>query len=136
MIYKILGKPIALKRPRTDFIRRRVYDCQRPEKDDAILQLRLQHKQKPAFDGPLNLTVTFFMLVPASSSLKKKLLLYNQPHIKAPDLSNLLKFVEDVIVEAQIITDDSKIISISAKKLYAEYPRTEFQITKEGCEKS
>jgi len=76
------------------------------------------------------------MLVPASSSLKKKLLLYNQPHIKAPDLSNLLKFVEDVIVEAQIITDDSKIISISAKKLYAEYPRTEFQITKEGCEKS
>ena len=133
MIYKIYGKPIPLKRPRTSFLKKIVYDPQKDEKEDAITQLRLQHKNLPILDGPLNLNVTFFMPPPPSMSYKKKCFLYDLPHFKKPDLSNLIKYLEDV-AQGIIFSDDSRITSISAKKIYAETARTEFQITRTGNE--
>ena len=133
MIYKIYGKPLPLQRPRSSFVRKLVYDPQKDQKEDAQIQLRLQHKNKAILDGPLILDITFFMAAPVSMPLKKKAFLYGMPHFKKPDLSNLIKYVEDV-AQKIIFTDDSRIVSISAKKIYAETPRTEFTIHRHGEE--
>ena len=135
MIYKIMGNPIPLQRPRTSFVRRIVYDPQRKDKEDTITQIKLQHKKKPTYDGPLYLDITFYMQPPASMSYKKKCFLYKMPHFKKPDLSNLIKWVEDCMEQAGILANDSRIFSINAKKIYDEYPRTEFTLTREGHEK-
>jgi len=133
VIYKIMGKPIPWARPRIRFGSvNKFFDSQKKEKEDAIIQLKLQHKNKPIFDGPLNLVITFYMQAPLSLSYKKKCMLYGMPHFKRPDLSNMIKYTEDLLQNAQMLTDDSRIISIKAKKIYAEHPRTEFTITREG----
>lgn len=48
-------------------------------------------------------------------------------HQYKPDLSNLLKWIEDCATGI-IYRDDCIIASICAKKLYAESPRTEFTV--------
>ena len=45
----------------------------------------------------------------------------------APDLSNLIKLLEDAIVDTKVVLTDDRIISkIIAKKVYDDNPRTEF----------
>lgn len=50
-------------------------------------------------------------------------------HTYKPDLSNLIKMVEDVSVDAGLITDDAIIASVFSVKLYGDEPRTSFIIT-------
>jgi len=129
--YVLYGKPLPLLRPRTSFIKRLIYDPQKIEKEQAQQQLRLQHKTRPVIHQPIHLEVTFFMPPPTSMTKTKKAFLYKSPHFKKPDLSNLIKFIEDV-AQGIIFQDDSRIISINAKKLYDEHPRTEFTIHKDN----
>lgn len=125
MIYKLVGPPIPLKRPR--FSKRgQVYDSQSAEREDSRLQLRLQHKCKPKYYGPLELEITFFMKIPKSTP--KKLKLDQQPHIKKPDLDNLIKWVLDCSTNI-LYHDDSIVYHVTAVKLYDTIPRTEFTIT-------
>ena len=61
-------------------------------------------------------------------SPKKRLELENKLHHFKPDLSNLIKFVED-LANGIIYKDDSQISCITACKVYSQYPRTEFTIS-------
>lgn len=66
------------------------------------------------FDGPVNLRVEFRM--PRPKSLPKKVI----HHTKKPDCSKLLRSTEDALVTAQIISDDSIIVSFDGTvKRYA-----------------
>ena len=123
--YIIAGNPIPLARPRFSF--KRIYDKQQHEKFIAGIELAQQHGDLPFLSGPLHLDVTFFMASPHSYSKNKKSKLWGQYHIIKPDLSNLLKFYEDLCSEV-IFKDDCIIASISCKKLYDEHPRTEFTL--------
>lgn len=69
--------------------------------------------------------VIFFMPIPTSRSKKKQLELLNKPHLFKPDLSNLIKFVEDCCNNI-VFKDDCIITSINAQKVYSDTPRTEF----------
>ena len=73
--------------------------------------------------------------MPIPKSNKKKLATYGGTyhHIK-PDLSNMLKFTEDV-AQSIIYADDCIIAEISAKKIYDHNPRTEFFFTQLKQEK-
>lgn len=128
-LYKLVGKPVPLQRPR--FSQQHVYDPQKEEKEDAQLQLKLQHKKKPLLEGPLELNITFFMAIPQALSKKKRAQFQLQPHHIKPDLSNLLKFVEDV-AEGILYKDDKTISLISARKLYDTTPRTIFTLQEIG----
>jgi Holliday junction resolvase RusA-like endonuclease len=48
-------------------------------------------------------------------------------HIARPDLSNLIKFIEDIAIGI-LYGDDSIIAEIYARKCYDATPRTEFEL--------
>ena len=117
--YTIPGNPIPLARPR--FSKGHVFDCQKREKTAIALIIHNQRGNTSFLEGPLRLDITFFMKIPK----KGKNLLW---HIKRPDLSNMLKLYEDVAIGI-LYEDDSQIAEIVARKIYDEYPRTEFTLT-------
>jgi Holliday junction resolvase RusA-like endonuclease len=133
MKYILKGKPIAWKRPkRSTKPFPHSYDSQKAIKAESALELRLQRKNQRVLSGPLTLNITFFMPIPKSTSKKKRLALIGQPHIKRPDLDNLIKYTLDVAQDVHLFTDDSEIATIKAKKIYDTIPRTEFTLTKEN----
>jgi len=62
--------------------------------------------------------VLFHMQMPASWSDRKKQLFAGRPHQTKPDISNLLKFVEDV-ASGVLFHDDSLIVQVHARKIYS-----------------
>ena len=67
------------------------------------------------------------MPIPKSLSKKKQHELLNQPHHKKPDLSNLIKFVEDALIGI-LFVDDRQITTIHATKIYHKIPKTLIKI--------
>ena len=63
-------------------------------------------------DEPCELIVNFYMPKPAS--VKRSL-----PTV-SPDLDKLIRAVGDSLTDSGVVTDDSRIVRISARKLYAE----------------
>lgn len=63
-------------------------------------------------DEPVELIVNFYM--PRPASVKRPL-----PSV-APDLDKLVRAVGDALAIAGVYTDDSRIVRISARKLYAQ----------------
>lgn len=118
--YVIEGNPTPLARARWG--QGRIYDTQKHIKLITGITIANQHTGVAFFTGPLELEITFFFKTP--NNMKK---LMGNPHITRPDLSNMIKFIEDV---ATGITyhDDCLIASIIARKLYDNTPRTEFTI--------
>lgn len=124
LFFVIPGKPIPLKRARHG--NGRTYDSQKSEKLLFQLYLKKQY-QRPLLTKPLLLDITFFMPIPESWSRKKKEAAFNTPHHSTPDLSNLIKWVEDCATNV-IYQDDALIARIIAYKVYSDEPRTEFTI--------
>jgi len=72
-------------------------------------------------DGPVRLRVDFFFQRP--KSLPKKV----QDHLKKPDLSKLIRSIEDSLTNI-IWGDDSQVVEILATKSYGT-PRAEIEVT-------
>ncbi len=129
--YVISQPPIPLKRPRVSGSR--VYDSQKSQKLIMGISLRNQHDmyQQDPLTGLLHFDINFFFMLPINKS-KKTLLTKQMYHNYKPDLSNLIKMVEDVCVDSGIIQDDCLISSLCSQKIYCVEgnPRTEFIITK------
>lgn len=85
-----------------------------------------QHNNQPYLEGPIHLHVTFFMPIPKSKIKKMK---PADAHYIVPDLSNLIKWIED-LCSGIIYKDDAIIAEISAEKMYDNNARTEFYFTK------
>lgn len=123
---KIIGKPIAKKRPR--FARRgkfvMTYNDQETEEGKFFLQVQQQWKEPP-LEGAVQLFCDFFMPIPKGTSKKKRAQMISGdiPHIKKPDLDNLAKFVKDCL-NSLIWKDDSQVIMLYAIKHYGEEPMT------------
>lgn len=117
MRYIIPGNPVALQRPRFNQGQKRPWDPQKKIKEQVALFIIAQNKSQPMYGGPLELNITFFML-------HKK---HKGHHVSVPDLSNMIKFLEDV-AQGILYENDSLIASIIARKVYDENPRTEFTI--------
>lgn len=75
---------------------------------------------KTPLDGPISLTVKFYMPMPTSISKKKQDALKSKPHLKRPDLDNLLKTVCDAL-NGYVWKDDSQVYLIAAAKAYSDY---------------
>ena len=127
MHYTIEGIPIALARPR--FGKDHIYDSQKQLKYSVGIQLKDQHFGYEPFEGPLRLDVVFFMPMPQRIKSKSGEHSAKMPQYCKPDLSNLIKFIEDASNKI-IIEDDAMISEINAGKYYSEIPRTELTITR------
>lgn len=116
VVYTIVipGAPIPLARPRLG--KWGVYDSQK------ILKKRVAHcllQQKGTWqkvDGAVGMYFEFHMPLPASISQKKAGERLKAYHIQTPDLSNMIKFYEDVL-QGHIYDNDSQIVEILAKKV-------------------
>jgi Holliday junction resolvase RusA-like endonuclease len=123
---EFFGDPIPQARPR--FARKgsfvSCYDSQYKLKEGYRWQLKPQFKDDP-MTIPIALDLIFYMPIPKSSSGIKKRQMANGmiAHTKKPDLDNLQKFVCDCL-NGLVFEDDSQIVEIRAKKIYANNPRT------------
>jgi Holliday junction resolvase RusA-like endonuclease len=95
----------------------RFFDKQAHEKNAYGIYLQRDHGNAPLFDGPLSLSVIFYLPIPALLRNRSK-----YPHQKA-DLDNYLKFLLDSGTGI-IYTDDRLICQCIMRKQYDEHPRT------------
>lgn len=119
--YVIPGLPVPLARAR--FGAKRVWDAQKEVRVMTGILLANAHGNRPLFKGPLVVHMFFYFPVPQSYSKKKKQSLIHELHAFKPDLSNLVKFVEDAATGI-LYKDDCQISRIAAYKRYAEEPQT------------
>lgn len=122
-------EPVEQARPRATRMGKgiRLYD---PKKVNVFKkQLGLLAKQQmldrglDPFDGPLEVCMEFHRPVQVSISKKeraRRLSGDHRPTVK-PDLSNYIKALEDAL-NGILWVDDNLIISLEAKKFYAEQP--------------
>jgi Holliday junction resolvase RusA-like endonuclease len=126
--YVVPGDPVPLARARMG--NRRMWDTQKEQKLFFGLQLRNQHEESKFLTGPLHLDVIFYLPIPGYKQRKTSSLSGKYHSIK-PDLSNLIKFIEDAATGV-LYQDDALICSITSKKIYDTTPRTEIVITRVG----
>lgn len=125
MKYIVRGNPIPLARHR---IRgKRHYNPQAEIMGRVSYELYSQARLQPIINAALALSVVFYMPIPATWSKKKKEHMLGKPHNARPDLSNLIKFIEDCANEV-LYTDDRLIVGINARKIYSDNPRTEIEV--------
>lgn len=125
MKYIIPGDPVPLARARIGHGAKRMYDSQREAKLHTGILIQSQHKPDICYEGPLHLDVTFFMRIPRKIHTKREIEKNFTYHHCRPDLSNLLKFIEDV-AQSILFRDDAQICYITSRKVYHQEPRTEF----------
>lgn len=127
MIYVIPGDPVPLARARIGYGAKRMYDSQKECKLHAGIIIQSQMPNDEFYEGPLDLDVTFFMRIPRRIHTKRDIERNFTYHHGRPDLSNLLKFIEDV-AQSILFKDDAQIARITSRKIYHQDPRTEFTL--------
>jgi len=126
--YVVMGDPIPLARHRHSG--RRTWDSQKQIKLVWGIDIRKQHFEQLGeykYTGPLHVDIIFYLPMP-KCSVKKAQEIRGRYHIFTPDLSNMIKFVEDAATGI-LFDNDSIVASIASKKIYDDVPRTEFTIT-------
>ena len=104
------------------------YDPSKKEKE------RIQWQVKPlapknALQGPLELTIWFFLPIPKATPSKRKLAMSNRvilPNIK-PDIDNLAYIVTNALKNL-VYEDDKQICHMRLYKLYGAEPKTVIRI--------
>ena len=130
--------PRGQKRPRATAVRvaggrfaARAYKDSAQRNYEAKLRALLeQHRPETPWQGPVELRVLAFMPIPASKSLKWKTAAAAGAvrHVSKPDVSNIVKQVEDVM-NGLFWRDDAQVVSVVAEKLYSVEPRYEISVT-------
>lgn len=118
-------QPVALKRHRHGG--HRTWNPQRAQMDEFARQFKEQADFKDISifeDCPLEIRCEFYIEMPKSWSEKKKKSMERRPHTQTPDLSNLIKFVEDSL-NGVAYSDDKQIVFITAFKQWAREPKIE-----------
>lgn len=118
----IPGVPIAKKRPR--FARRgkfvMTYNDQETEEGRVLWEIKRQWVDNP-ITSAIRLKLLFYMPIP--KSFPKRQVPELTPHVKRPDLDNMIKFFKDVC-NGTVWKDDSQVVEIEAKKNYGANPET------------
>jgi Holliday junction resolvase RusA-like endonuclease len=123
---EVKGKPIAKARPRFarcgKFVR--TYDPQETEESRFLFEVQKQWN-RPPIEMPVKVRCSFEMPIPKSTSKKKSWAMIKDEikHTKKPDISNLIKFIEDCL-NGVVWKDDSQIIYLAGGKFYSEEPKT------------
>lgn len=97
--------------------------------EEKLLAFAVQHKPEVPMEGPLTLTVRAYMPIPKSFTKLKKVMARNGElsPAKKPDVSNILKHLEDCL-NGIFWRDDAQIVGITVSKHYSDEPRWEIEI--------
>jgi len=123
---EIPGVPIPQARARGG--RNGWYDPQATVKRNILDYVKPLIGNDAPISTAISLSITFYMPIPTSLSIKRQKKLIGSPHIKRPDVDNFLKFIFDTL-NGVVWKDDCLIYSIVANKIYDENPRTIIKIT-------
>jgi Holliday junction resolvase RusA-like endonuclease len=119
--YLIPLPPIAWKR--AGLSGKHFYDQQAHDKIAWGLYLRQQHTS-PLFNRPVSMDVAFYLQAPHKNKYRNT----QNLAVGNSDLDNYIKFLLDSMKEI-VWVDDKLLVSISAKKVYDNEPKTVFIIT-------
>jgi len=126
--YTLSGEPVPSQRARHSKTSHHVYNPQRALQFILSSHLQEQHKDNPFFEGPLEMTITWYMTIPQSMSQKKKDALNKKYHFIKPDVDNLERLLLNACTGV-LFKDDCQIARIVKEKVYDFEPRTVFIIT-------
>ena len=128
------GEPVAKARPR--FTKNgHVYTPKKTAVYEQVIGLhaRAAMKGHKILTGAIKLSVTAYMPIPHSWSLKQKTKAMSGAlrHTKRPDLSNIIKSVEDAL-NGIVYADDAQIDRYGeSRKAFSSIPRTEIVVEAE-----
>ena len=130
--FEVPGSPIGQGRPKFSTINGHAvaYDPEKSRNYKAYVRLLATQAMKEQgftmIDGPCCLDIMAFFEVPKSKSkkFKERALLGLERPTKKPDLSNIVKGIEDAL-NGLAYKDDSLIVFLSVAKCYSEVPRVE-----------
>lgn len=125
-ILQIPGPPVSWKAH--GGYGKRSFNLRFEEKGYYQWTLREQYSG-PLIDEACRCEYTFEMPIPSSASKKRrqKMLEGELYHTKRPDTGNLEKFLSDTLIGI-VLKDDSFIVEIGARKIFAEKPMTSIKI--------
>ena len=130
--FEVPGSPIGQGRPKFSTINGHAvaYDPEKSRNYKAYVKLLATQAMKEQgftmIDGPCCLDILACFEVPKSKSKKfrERALLGLERPTKKPDLSNIVKGIEDAL-NGLAYKDDSSIVFLSVAKCYSEVPRVE-----------
>lgn len=120
------GKPVAFKRPRFNSRTKRVFN----EGDYTIYKNNVRGHAARIVDqqlkGSVHAEIDIYVPIPASWSNKRKELARSgaERPTKKPDIDNFVKTCFDACNKV-FYDDDDQIVSVTARKHYADEPRIE-----------
>lgn len=127
LAFTIPGPPRGKGRPKFarmgSFVRAYTDDKTASYENLVAMAASQAHRGQPPLDGPLTVTALFVIQRPKSAPRRVTL-----PATK-PDLDNMVKAVLDGCNQAGVWADDSRVVEITARKIYGD-PRCEVEITR------
>jgi Holliday junction resolvase RusA-like endonuclease len=107
---------------------KRAYNPRREEKKRAQSYIRSTYKGD-IINVPVSTSYFFWFPIPTGTSkkMREKMISGNLQHVKRPDLSNCVKFLEDAL-KGIIIADDNQVCQLIAHKGYSDNPRSSISI--------
>lgn len=140
MIFEFGIEPVEQARPRATRFGKgiRLYDPKKvtvyKQQLGYLVRQAMQERGLEPFDGELTVRFEFYRPVQTSISRKersRRLLGVHRPTVK-PDLDNYVKSTSDAL-NGILWVDDNLIISLEAKKYYAERPHLVVEIKRPTC---
>ncbi len=126
IVIELYGEPIAKGRPRFSRKSGFAYTPAHTRKYESALRYAAQQAMgtRALFDGPVKLSVTAMLPVPASWSKKKQRAALAQEvwPVSRPDGDNYLKAALDSLNEI-VFRDDSQVVDMRAVKRYSDKPK-------------
>lgn len=140
--FEVPGSPIGQGRPKFSTINghAKAYDPEKSRNYKAYVKLlATQAMREQGFtmiEGPCCLDILAFFEVPKSKSkkFKERALMGIERPTKKPDLSNIVKGIEDAL-NGLVYRDDSSLVYLSCTKYYSDIPRVEVIIRESANEK-
>lgn len=130
--FEVPGSPIGQGRPKFSTIngRAKAYDPEKSRNYKAYVKLlatqAMKEQRFTMIDGPCCLDIIACFEVPKSKSKKfrQAALEGRELPTKKPDLSNIVKGIEDAL-NGLVYRDDAHLVALCVSKYYSEVPRVE-----------
>lgn len=93
-----------------------------------LIGWQIRQQWSEPIETPCKVNVTFHMPIPQSWSQKKKCESLGMPHVKKPDIDNIVKGLFDA-ANGIIWKDDNQVCELTCRKIYSDQPRIEIEVT-------
>jgi len=127
--FTVPGKPMGKQRARTLKTGRSYTPKETVNYETLVKQIYIMQNFSKQLEGAIQAEITAYFPIPQSASKKKKeqMLSGEIRPITKPDLSNIVKIIEDAL-NGIAYRDDSQIVKVHAEKYYSDQPRVEVTI--------